>query len=229
MIQIEGLSRRYPDGHEALRDIRLSVAPGELLFLGGASGAGKSTLLRVIAGIDRPSKGSIRLNGQELNRLSAPALEALRRNIGLIFQDHRLLLDRNVRENAALPLRIQGMPAADIDRRVSAALERVCLSARAKDAVQALSGGERQRLCVARAVVGRPALILADEPTGNLDAEYSEVIMGLFRSFHQAGVTLVVATHDERMVQGLPGRHVHMVQGELMTSDGGPPIRGTGR
>jgi cell division transport system ATP-binding protein len=219
MIEVQGVTRVYPDGREALRGVQLSVASGEMIFLGGPSGAGKSTLLRLIAGIDRPTGGSIRLNGQELTRLQAPALEALRRNIGLVFQDHRLLLDRSVRENAALPLRIQGLSAMDIERRVGAALERVGLGGRAKDSPLALSGGERQRLCIARALVGRPALILADEPTGNLDAEYGEAILVLFRSFHLAGVTLVIATHDERLVGRLEGRLVHMDQGRIM-SDG---------
>ncbi|MDE3010415.1 MAG: ATP-binding cassette domain-containing protein [Pseudomonadota bacterium] len=216
MIEISGVSRRYPDGREALRGVNLNVATGEMLFLGGPSGAGKTTLLRLVAGIDRPSRGSIRLNGQELTRLRLPALEALRRKIGLVFQEHRLLFDRSVRENAALPLRIQGMTAPDIERRVGAALERVGLAARAKDSPWSLSGGERQRLCIARALVGRPALILADEPTGNLDHEYGESILTLFRSFHLAGVTLVVATHDERLVTRLEGRLVHMDNGQIV-------------
>ena len=217
MIALQGVTRVYPDGREALRGIDLQVAAGELLFLGGPSGAGKSTLLRLLAGIDRPTRGSIRLNGQELTRMGAPGLEALRRNIGLVFQDHKLLLDRSVRENAALPLRIQGLSARDIERRVGAALERVGLASRAKDSPLSLSGGERQRLCIARALVGRPALILADEPTGNLDAEYGEAILTLFRSFHLAGVTLVVATHDERLVTQLDGRLVHIEQGRVVS------------
>jgi len=219
MIQVRGVSRVYPDGREALRGVTLSVAPGEMLFLGGPSGAGKSTLLRLIAGIDRPTRGTLQLNGQELTRLRAPGLEALRRKIGLVFQDHRLLMDRSVRENAALPLRIQGLRPAEIERRVGAALERVGLGDRAQDSPLSLSGGERQRLCIARALVGRPALILADEPTGNLDAEYGAAILTLFRSFHLAGVTLVIATHDERLVRQLDGRLVHMDQGRIV-SDG---------
>ncbi len=219
MIEITGVSRVYPDGREALQGVSLSVAAGEMLFLGGPSGAGKTTLLRLIAGIDRPSRGSLRLNGQELTRMRAPGLEALRRKIGLVFQDHRLLFDRTVRENAALPLRIQGLPAGDIERRVGAALERVGLSGRARDTPWSLSGGERQRLCIARALVGRPALILADEPTGNLDAEYGNSILTLFRTFHLAGVTLVIATHDERLLGRLDGRLVHMEQGRVI-SDG---------
>ena len=217
MIALQGVTRVYPDGREALRGITLHVEAGEMLFLGGPSGAGKSTLLRLIAGIDRPSKGSIRLNGQELTRMRAPGLEALRRNIGLVFQDHKLLLDRSVRENAALPLRIQGLSARDIERRVGAALERVGLASRAKDSPRSLSGGEQQRLCIARALVARPALILADEPTGSLDAEYGSSILTLFRSFHLAGVTLVVATHDERLITRLDGRLVHMEQGRIVS------------
>ena len=219
MIEIAGVTRRYPDGREALRGIDLHVEAGEMLFLGGPSGAGKSTLLLVIAGIDRPTRGRVSLNGQELTRLGASAREALRRNIGLVFQDHRLLNDRSVRENAALPLRIQGLSAADVERRVGAALERVGLAARAADSPLALSGGERQRLCIARALVGRPALIVADEPTGSLDQEYSQAILALFRSFNLAGVTLIIATHDERLVQQLEGRLVHMDQGRIL-SDG---------
>ena len=219
MIEIEGVTRRYPDGREALHGIDLHVGAGEMLFLGGPSGAGKSTLLRVIAGIDRPTRGRVSLNGQDLTRLGSAAREALRRNIGLVFQDHRLLLDRSVRENAALPLRIQGLSAADVGRRVDAALERVGLGGRAADSPLSLSGGERQRLCIARALVGRPALIVADEPTGSLDQEYGQAILTLFRSFNLAGVTLIIATHDERLVQQLDGRLVHMDQGRIV-SDG---------
>ena len=219
MIRIEDVTRRYPDGRTALRSVRLEVDPGELVFLGGPSGAGKTTLLRLIAGIDRPTRGSVRLNGQELRRLGAPALEALRRNIGLVFQDHRLLFDRSVRENVALPVRIQGLRAHEIERRVGAALERVGLGGRATDSPLTLSGGERQRLCIARALVGKPALILADEPTASLDAEYGEAILELFRSFNQAGVTTVIATHDERLIGRLGGRLVHMQSGEVV-SDG---------
>jgi len=145
MIEINALTRRYPDGREALRGIDLRIEAGEMLFLGGASGAGKTTLLRLIAGIDRPSGGEIKLNGQSLNRLSAPALEALRKNIGMVFQEHKLLLDRTVEQNAALPLQIQGLANTEIHKRVAAALERVGLGGRATDSPLALSGGERQR------------------------------------------------------------------------------------
>jgi len=219
MIEINALTRRYPDGREVLRGIDLRIEAGEMLFLGGPSGAGKTTLLRLIAGIDRPTSGEIKLNGQPLSRLSSPALEALRKNIGMVFQEHKLLLDRSVEQNAALPLQIQGLAGAEIHKRVAAALERVGLGGRANDSPLALSGGERQRLCIARALVGKPALIVADEPTGNLDTEYGEAILTLFRSFHLAGVTLVIATHDERLVQSLEGRLVHLDQGRVI-SDG---------
>jgi len=219
MIEMNALTRRYPDGREALHGIDLRIEAGEMLFLGGPSGAGKTTLLRLIAGIDRPSGGEIKLNGQLLNRLSAAALEALRKNIGMVFQEHKLLIDRTVEQNAALPLQIQGLASAEIQKRVAAALERVGLGGRASDSPLALSGGERQRLCIARALVGKPALIVADEPTGNLDAEYGEAILTLFRSFNLSGVTLVIATHDERLVQSLEGRLVHLDQGRII-SDG---------
>ena len=219
MIEISSLTRRYPDGRDALRGIDLHIDAGEMVFLGGPSGAGKTTLLRLIAGIDRPSGGEIKLNGQSLNRLSAPALEALRKNIGLVFQEHKLLMDRSVEQNAALPLQIQGLASTEIKTRVAAALERVGLGGRASDAPLALSGGERQRLCIARALVGKPALIVADEPTGNLDAEYGEAILALFRSFNLAGVTLIIATHDEKVVRSLEGRLVHLDQGRVI-SDG---------
>jgi cell division transport system ATP-binding protein len=219
MIEIQALTRRYPDGREALRGIDLRIDTGEMLFLGGPSGAGKTTLLRLIAGIDRPSSGDIKLNGQSLNRLSAPALEALRKNIGMVFQEHKLLLDRTVEQNAALPLQIQGLARSEIHQRVGAALERVGLGGRANDSPRAMSGGEQQRLCIARALVGKPALIVADEPTGNLDADYSEAILTLFRSFHLAGVTLIIATHDEKVVRSLEGRLVHLDQGRVI-SDG---------
>lgn len=222
MIEMKGVSRRYPDGREALKGVCLSIDLGEMVFLGGASGAGKTTLLRVMAGIDTPQQGSVKLNGQDITRLSRPAREALRQNIGLVFQDHHLLMNRSVEDNLALPLRIQGFSNEDIRKRVGTALERVGLGGQQKNVPSRLSGGERQRLCIARALVGKPALIIADEPSASLDADYSEAILNLFRSFHASGVTLVIATHDERWMDGLQGRLIHLDQGQVINAGEAP-------
>lgn len=215
MIELSGVTKRYPDGHEVLAGVNLEIAAGEMVFLSGHSGAGKSTLLRLVAGLELSSSGVIRMGEQELSRMNGAALSRLRQNIGLVFQ-HRLLMDRTVWQNTALPLEVAGENALEIESRVSAALERVGLLDRAGQMPVTLSGGEQQRLSIARAIVNRPRLVLADEPTGNLDGEYAEVILEIFRSFHQAGVTLLIATHDERAVQGLNARMVRLHQGRVV-------------
>jgi cell division transport system ATP-binding protein len=215
MISLQAVAKRYPDGHEALRGVSFDVAAGELVMLTGHSGAGKSTLLKLIAGIERPSSGSVRLNGQEINRLRPAATAVVRRSIGLVFQDHKLLFDRTVYENVALPLRINGFNSADCGRRVRAALDKVGLLGREQAVPVTLSGGEQQRLCIARAIVNRPSLVIADEPTGNLDSAYADTIMEMFRSFHQVGVTLVIATHDEAVITKFGARVLRLHQGRL--------------
>jgi len=215
MITVSHISKRYPGGYEALTDVSLSVDPGEILFVTGHSGAGKSTLLKLVAGIERPTRGSVVINGQNITKMGAASLPYLRRNFGFIFQDHKLLFDRSVFENAALPLVISGFPRREIARRVRAALDKVGLLGREKVRPVTLSGGEQQRLCIARAVVNRPAILLADEPTGNLDAAYADEIMAMFKAFNQVGVTVMIATHDVDLIHGLQARTIHLDHGKL--------------
>jgi cell division transport system ATP-binding protein len=215
MIQFSQVVKRYPGGHTALDDITLGIEKGELVFLTGHSGAGKSTLLKLIAAIERPTSGVVTVSGQNTGRLSRQAVPYLRRNIGLVFQDHKLLFDRNVIENALLPLSISGFDRREALKRARAALDKVGLLNRERALPVTLSGGEQQRLCIARAVVSRPALVLADEPTGNLDAGYAIDIMNMFRDFHRVGTTLVISTHDERAIQAMGGRVIHLDHGKL--------------
>jgi cell division transport system ATP-binding protein len=215
MISFSQVSKRYPGGLEALADVSFSVDKGELVFITGHSGAGKSTLLRLIAAIERPTAGTITLGGQNIGRLGRATVPYLRRNLGLIFQDHKLLYDRTVFENVMLPLRIGGFDDAAGAKRARAALDKVGLLGREKALPVALSGGEQQRLCIARAIVNRPAIVLADEPTGNLDSGYAQDIMDMFNDFHQVGVTLLIATHDEQFVTRYGGRRLHLTQGRL--------------
>ncbi|OHC90963.1 MAG: cell division ATP-binding protein FtsE, partial [Sideroxydans sp. RIFOXYB12_FULL_59_6] len=181
----------------------------------GHSGAGKSTLLKLIAAIERPTSGSVLINGQNIRAIKREAIPALRRNIGLIFQDHKLLFDRNAFDNVLLPLQISGFDHREAAKRVRAALDKVGLLAREKANPVALSGGEQQRLCIARAIVTRPDILLADEPTGNLDAEYSGEILNIFKSFHQVGATLLISTHDQSVLQRFPARALHLDHGVL--------------
>ena len=215
MIQFSSVAKRYPGGHEALRGVSFAVAQGEMVAVTGHSGAGKSTLLKLAAGIERASSGTVLVNGQNLAALGETALAVLRRRIGFVFQDHKLLFDRNAFENVALPLRIAGFTRGEVASRVRAALDKVGLLSRDKAMPVALSGGEQQRLCIARAIVNRPLLLVADEPTGNLDADYARAIMELFRSFHQVGVTVLLSTHDEASLAALGARRVALAQGAL--------------
>ena len=216
MISFSQVSKRYPGGHAALENVSFDIAQGELVFLTGHSGAGKSTVLKLIAAIERPSSGVVRVNGQNVGRLSRHAVPYLRRNIGLIFQDHKLLFDRNAIENAVLPLAIAGMERREALKRARAALDKVGLLKQEKAMPVTLSGGEQQRLCIARAVVSRPALVLADEPTGNLDTEYAATIMTMFKDFHRVGTTLAIATHDERAIAAMGGRVLHLDHGKIL-------------
>ncbi len=216
MIKFSQVNKRYPGGFEALKRLSFEIAEGELVFLTGHSGAGKSTLLKLIAAIERPNGGSVVVRGQNVGSLKAGALPYLRRNIGLVFQDHKLLFDRNAFDNVMLPLQICGFDHRDSAKRARAALDQVGLLQREKANPIALSGGEQQRLCIARAIVNRPAILLADEPTGNLDAEYAHDILEIFKSFHQVGATLVIATHDEKILdRHSSGRILSLKQGEL--------------
>lgn len=200
MIEFSAVTKRYPGGHEALKAVSFTVADGELLFITGHSGAGKSTLLKLLPVIERVTSGSVVVNGQNVSAMRPAAIPYLRRNIGQIFQDQKLLYDRSVFDNVVLPLAVTGVHPKDAARRVRAALDKVGLLAREKTNPITLSGGEQQRLAIARAIVNRPAMIIADEPTSNLDADYAGEIIDLFVAFHQVGVTLLIATHDEATV-----------------------------
>jgi len=213
VIQFSSVAKRYPGGHEALRGVSLEVKDGEMVAITGHSGAGKSTLLKLAAGIERPSSGSVIVNGQNLGALGETALAVLRRRIGFVFQDHKLLFDRNAFENVALPLRVAGFARDETGRRVRAALDKVGLLAREKAMPVALSGGEQQRLCIARAIVNRPSILIADEPTGNLDPEYAAAIVDLFSSFNQVGVTVMMSTHDEASLARLNCRRLALDRG----------------
>ncbi|MDO9064712.1 MAG: cell division ATP-binding protein FtsE [Sulfuricella sp.] len=216
MISFSQVYKRYPGGHEALKNLSFTIDPGEMVFITGPTGAGKSTLLKLVAAIEKPSSGSVVVSGQNIGKLRRSAVPFLRRNFGLIFQDHKLLFDRNVLENVILPLDIAGLPRAESMKRARAALDKVKLLGLEKANPISLSGGEQQRLCVARAIVNRPAIVLADEPTGNLDADYAGEIMEMFKSFNQVGVTLLIATHDEPLIARYSSRVLHLKQGELL-------------
>lgn len=226
MITVSHVSKRYPGGYEALRDVSVHVDAGELLFVTGHSGAGKSTLLKLVGGIERPTSGSVVINGKNITKMSSAVLPFLRRNFGYIFQDHKLLFDRSVYENVALPLIISGFPRREIPRRVRAALDKVGLRQREKARPVTLSGGEQQRLCIARAVVNRPAILLADEPTGNLDTAYAAEIVSMFQAFNQVGVTVLIATHDQNLIRGLGARSIRLDHGAMR--DGTVQTAGTG-
>jgi len=216
MISFKNVNKRYPDGFNALKNIVFAIEAGEMVLVTGHSGAGKSTLLRLIAAIERPTYGSVIVNGQDTRQLKKSAIPFLRRNIGLVFQDHKILFDRNVFENVLLPLQIGGFDIKVAARRVRAALDKVGLLKREKAYPITLSGGERQRLCIARAVVHRPSILIADEPTGNLDVDYARDIMDMFKSFHQVGVTVLIATHDATLLEDKQQyRILALAQGEL--------------
>lgn len=196
MISFKKVCKSYPGSPEILKDIDLEISEGELVFVTGPSGAGKSTLLKLISALEKPSSGSIIFEGQNLSKFKNKDIPILRRRFGMIFQDHKLLYDRNCFENVALPLEINNMSKADTYRRVRAALDKVDLLQKEKIMPITLSGGEQQRLAIARAIVSRPSILIADEPTANLDKEYAEEIMNIFYSFQQVGVTVIISTHE---------------------------------
>lgn len=215
MIQFDDVSKRYPGGQEALSHIDFRLARGELAFLTGHSGAGKSTLLKLIMHMTLPSSGQVIVNGQNLKRLARRQVPYFRRNIGLVFQDHQLLFDRTVYDNVALPLQIAGYEVREAARRVRAALDKVGLLQKEQQNPIALSTGEQQRVGIARAIVNKPPLILADEPTGNLDPTLSAEIMGLFEQFNEVGVTVLIASHDLSLLARLRHRMLVLEHGRL--------------
>ena len=220
MISFERVSKRYEEGHDALKEVSFEIAPDELVFLTGHSGAGKSTLLRLIMLIDRPTRGQVRVDGRDLAEVSNRRVALHRREIGVVFQNHRLLDDRPVFDNVALPLVIAGYDHREIGRRVRAALDKVGLLQRERAMPVTLSGGEQQRVGIARAVVGRPRILLADEPTGNLDPELSAEIMQLFEAFNQVGVTVLIASHDLVLISRLHHRILTLREGRMVSAGG---------
>jgi cell division transport system ATP-binding protein len=217
MITFERVSKRYDEGYDALREISLEIRQDELVFVTGHSGAGKSTLMRLIMLMERPTRGRVIVNGVNLEQVGTSGIPAHRRNIGVVFQNHQLLFDRPVFDNVALPLTIAGYDYRDIGKRVRAALDKVGLLSRERAMPVALSGGEQQRVGIARAVVGRPKILLADEPTGNLDPALSAEIMHLFEAFNQVGVTVLIASHDLSLISRLRHRIVTLRDGRLVT------------
>ncbi|MBE8613053.1 cell division ATP-binding protein FtsE [Morganella morganii] len=215
MIRFEHVSKAYLGGRQALQGVDFHIRPAEMVFLTGHSGAGKSTLLKLICGIERPSDGTILFDGHNISRLKNREVPFLRRQIGMIFQDHHLLLDRTVYDNVAMPLIIAGASPEDIRRRVSAALDKVGLLDKARNFPVQLSGGEQQRVGIARAVVNKPMVLLADEPTGNLDSELSEGILRLFEEFSRVGVTVLMATHDIMLIERRNYRVLTLSQGRM--------------
>ncbi len=216
MIRFENVSKRYDNGFEALSHINFFVEPGEMLFLTGHSGAGKSTLMKLIMQMERPSNGKITVDGYDLNRMASNQIPYYRRSIGVVFQNHQLLFDRSVFDNVALPLQIAGLSHYEIGRRVRAALDKVSLLEKERLNPIVLSGGEQQRVGIARAVVNKPTMLLADEPTGNLDPELSEEIMTLFRQFSEVGVTIMIASHDVELLKRMNKRILGLVEGKLV-------------
>ncbi len=215
MIRFDNVTKRYDRGREALSNVTLEIGAGELIFLTGHSGAGKSTLLKLIALIERPTRGQVLFEGRNIGRLSNRAIPRHRRQIGMVFQDHKLLEDRTVAENIALPMIIAGYSQREMRGRVRAALDHVGLLDMEKKTPSMLSTGEQQRVGIARAVVARPKLLIADEPTGNLDPELSLDIMNLFSRFNEVGVTMLIATHDIELVNRLGGRRVVLDEGKV--------------
>ncbi|PJC84995.1 cell division ATP-binding protein FtsE [Vibrio sp. HA2012] len=221
MIKFQQVSKVYRGGRQALQKVDFHLRKGEMAFLGGHSGAGKSTLLKLICAIERPSDGKISFNQHDITRISSRDIPFLRRHLGIVFQDHKLLMDRSVFDNVALPMRIESASESDIKRRVSAALDKTGLLDKARCLPGQLSGGEQQRVGIARAVVNRPTLVLADEPTGNLDPDLSAEMLQLFEEFNRAGVSILFATHDIGLVSSRPQyRRFELNHGFLSEVDG---------
>jgi cell division transport system ATP-binding protein len=218
MIHLDGVTKRFPGGQEALSGLSLTVDKGEMVFVTGHSGAGKSTLLRLIALIERPTSGQVIVDGQNTRRVRRRKIPAYRRQIGMVFQDHKLLYDRSVADNVALPLIIAGAGHRETGRRVRASLEQVGLLHKEKKNPETLSAGEQQRVGIARAIASRPKLLIADEPTGNLDPDLSLEVMRVFRRFNEFGVTLLIASHDISLIDKLGCRRIELADGRLQES-----------
>ncbi|MEH6608212.1 MAG: cell division ATP-binding protein FtsE [Halioglobus sp.] len=217
MISFDRVSKRYAEGHDALREVSFKIERDELVFLTGHSGAGKSTLMRLIMLMERPSRGQVLVDGQNLAVLGSRAIPGHRRDIGVVFQNHQLLFDRSVFDNVALPLIIAGYDHREVGRRVRAALDKVSLLERERALPITLSGGEQQRVGIARAVVCRPKILLADEPTGNLDPALSKEIMTLFEDFSQVGVTVLIASHDLALISRMHHRIITLREGRIVS------------
>ena len=215
MIVLDNVTKRYPGSQDALSNVSFSIEQGEMVYVTGHSGAGKSTLLKLVAAIERPTNGTVLINNQNVSKLRESALPYIRRKFGLVFQDHKLLYDRNCYHNVALPLSINGITGVDAGKRIRAALDKVGLLHKEKAMPITLSGGEQQRLAIARAVVSRPSILIADEPTGNLDKNYADDILKLFSAFQQVGVTVIIATHDALGTADQQNKILHLDHGEL--------------
>ena len=216
MVNFSAVAKRYPGGQEALREVSFSLEAGELAFVTGRSGAGKSTLLKLIPAIERPTSGSVIVHGQNVGAMKRAAIPYLRRNVGLVFQDQKLLYDRSVFDNVMLPLAFSGHAPREAARRARAALDKVGLLARERSNPIQLSGGEQQRVAIARAVVNRPALLVADEPTANLDAESAARIIEIFVAFNQVGVTVLIASHDQSLIARFGKRVLLLEEGRIL-------------
>ncbi|MCC5450905.1 cell division ATP-binding protein FtsE [Rheinheimera sp. UJ51] len=219
MLQFDHVSKSYPGGFVALERINFRIAKGEMVFLTGHSGAGKSTILKLISMIERPSTGRVMINNIDLSRLKRSQVPYVRRDVGIIFQNHRLLMNHTVFDNVALPLVIEGFTGKEMVKRVHAALDKVGLLDKQRCLPETLSGGEQQRVGIARAVVNKPPLLLADEPTGNLDPELSRDIMQVFEAFNQVGVSVLVATHDLGLIARMRYRTLTLKQGRMINDD----------
>jgi cell division transport system ATP-binding protein len=222
VILFDRVTKRYPNGREALRVASFSIDRGEMVFLTGRSGAGKSTVLKLIAMLERPSRGTVVVNGQNLGALKARHLPAYRRTLGVVFQEHRLLDDRPVFDNVALPLVVAGAHSSELDKRVRAALDQVGLLGKERMLPNELSVGEQQRVGIARAVVAKPAVLIADEPTGNLDPALALEVMKLFKRFSEVGVTVIIATHDLHVVHEFGQRRIVLEDGQIQGSGDTP-------
>jgi cell division transport system ATP-binding protein len=216
MISFDRVSKRYPSGHEALSELSFELAAGEMAFITGHSGAGKSTLLKLIALLERPSRGQVTVNGHNLAQVRRRGIPRVRRSIGMVFQDHRLLLDRSVFDNVALPLVLAGAPREEMGKRVRAALDKVDLLRHEQAQPATLSAGEQQRVGIARAIVAKPPVLIADEPTGNLDPQLAEEVMTLFGEFQQVGTAVLVASHDLPLVKRMGKRVLVLDHGKLI-------------
>jgi cell division transport system ATP-binding protein len=215
MITFENVAKRYPNGREALAGVSFTIQPGEFVFLTGRSGAGKSSVLKLIALLERPSRGTVTVSGHDTARIKSGKIPAFRRAIGVVFQDHKLLVDRPIYDNVALPLVVAGTPLKEVDRRVRAALDQVGLLGRERSSPLELSVGEQQRVGIARAVISKPQLLIADEPTGNLDPSLSVEVMRVFKRFQEVGVTVVIASHDPHLVEQFGQREIVLDGGRI--------------